>query len=183
MIEIVPECPERHADAIEALYDQTFGPGHFAKTAERLREFNTSLPALNRLAIEGKDVIGVTRVWPVSVSTGGSALFVGPVAVAASARGEKLGLQLTNASLTAAKEVGWKAAILIGAHSYFGEIGFQRVPPGKLSFPGPQDDERIMVCDLCGDASAFEGLVTASHSTASVDNQTRHSLVSKSIHT
>lgn len=183
MINIVPENPAQHEVLIEALYDQTFGPGHFAKTAERLREFNTSLPEINRVALEGKKVIGVTRVWPVNVKVGGAALFVGPVAVAASARGEKLGLQLTRASLAAARDAGWKGAILIGAHSYFGEIGFRLVPPGKLSFPGPQDASRIMVHDLCGDASDYAGLVTAHHSTASVDNQTRHSLVSKILHT
>ena len=31
------DAPE-HSDAVEALYDEVFGPGRFAKTAERLRE-------------------------------------------------------------------------------------------------------------------------------------------------
>ena len=44
MLQIVPETPELHAEAIEDLFDRTFGPGHFAKTAERLREYSRSLP-------------------------------------------------------------------------------------------------------------------------------------------
>ncbi|MEO1642099.1 MAG: N-acetyltransferase, partial [Pseudomonadota bacterium] len=71
MIEILPETPERHADAIEALYDRTFGPGHFAKTAERLREGTRSLPELSRVAVQDGEVIGVTRLWPICVGDEG----------------------------------------------------------------------------------------------------------------
>ena len=59
MIEILPETPSQDADAIEALYDRTFGPGHFAKTAERLREGNASLPDITRVAVEDGRLIGV----------------------------------------------------------------------------------------------------------------------------
>ena len=158
---IVPEIPEQHADAIEALYDATFGPGHFAKTAERLREYNQSLPDINRVALRDGEVIGATRVWPVQVQTGGAALFVGPVAVARSARGSRLGLTVTGECLEAARSAGWHGAVLIGAPSYFGEIGFRQVPAGRLIMPGPQDAERIMVADLAGDANIYAGLVTA----------------------
>ncbi|MEL6692547.1 MAG: N-acetyltransferase, partial [Pseudomonadota bacterium] len=67
MIEIIPETPDQHAAAIEALYDRTFGPGHFAKTAERLREGNASLPDVTRVAVSDGKVIGVCRVWPIFV--------------------------------------------------------------------------------------------------------------------
>ena len=51
MLQIVPETPELHADAIEDLFARTFGSGHFAKTAERLREYSHSLPEVNRVAV------------------------------------------------------------------------------------------------------------------------------------
>ena len=51
MLQIVPETPAVHAAAIETLFDATFGPGHFAKTAERLREFSRSLPEISRVAV------------------------------------------------------------------------------------------------------------------------------------
>ena len=161
ILEIVPERPEVHAEAIEVLYDQTFGPGHFAKTAERLREYNHSLPALNRVAMKDGIVIAATRVWPVWVETGGAALFVGPVAVTPRARGSRLGLSVTGECLEAARKSDYLGAILIGAPIYFSEIGFRKVPAGRLIMPGPQDAERIMVADLAGDAGQYSGAVTA----------------------
>lgn len=162
MIEIVPENPGLHAGAIEALFDVTFGPGHFAKTAERLRENSRSLPEINRVALEEGRVIGVCRVWPLIVGPDRmKALFYGPVAVDPAYRGNFLSLKITEAALEAGKAAGWPAAVLIGAHSLFGKAGFTVVPKGRLTFPGPQDASRIMVKDLAGDASLLEGLVTA----------------------
>lgn len=162
MIEIVPETPALHADAIEDLFDRTFGPGHFAKTAERLREYSRSLPEINRVALQGGKVIGVCRVWPLVVGEARRpALFYGPVAVDPDYRGNFLSLRITEAALEAGKAAGWPAAVLIGAHSLFGKAGFAVVPKGRLTFPGPQDPARVMVRDLAGDASQLEGAVTA----------------------
>jgi len=162
MIEIVPETPALHAEAIEDLFDRTFGPGHFAKTAERLREHSASLPEINRVAVENGKVIGVCRVWPLVVGEARRpALFYGPVAVDPAFRGNFLSLRITEAALEAGKQAGWPAAILIGAHSLFGKAGFQVTPKNRLTFPGPQDPARVMVRDLAGDASLLEGLVTA----------------------
>ncbi|MAN74494.1 MAG: GNAT family N-acetyltransferase [Henriciella sp.] len=162
MIDIVPETPALHAVAIEDLFDRTFGPGHFAKTAERLREYSASVPEVNRVAVvDGDTVVGVCRVWPLKVGKRGDrALFYGPVAVSPAWRGGELGLKLTEAALEAGKAAGWPAAVLIGAPAYFGRIGFTVTPRGRLTFPGPQDQSRVMVRDLAGDASVLEGLVT-----------------------
>ncbi|MBY9065685.1 N-acetyltransferase [Hyphomonas sp. WL0036] len=162
MIEIVPENPALHAEAIEALFDRTFGPGHFAKTAERLREYSRSLPEINRVAVEDDKVIGVCRVWPLVVGPARMpALFYGPVAVDPAYRGNFLSLKITEAALEAGKDAGWPAAVLIGAFSLFGKVGFTVTPKNRLTFPGPQDPSRVMVRDLAGDASLLEGLVTA----------------------
>lgn len=162
MIEIVSENRALHAVAIEDLFDRTFGPGHFAKTAERLREFSGSLPDINRVALEAGEVVGVCRVWPLVVGEARSrALFYGPVAVDPAHRGNFLSLRITEAALEAGKAAGWPAAVLIGAHSLFGKAGFIVAPKNRLSFPGPQDPARVMIRDLAGDASLLEGLVTA----------------------
>ena len=140
MLEIVPETPALHADAIEDLFDRTFGPGHFAKTAERLREFSHSLPEITRVAVLDGRVIGVCRVWPLVVGPARDrALFYGPVAVTPEHRGSRLGLTVTGEALEAGAAAGWPAAILIGAPAYFGEIGFTVTPKNQLDFPGPQD--------------------------------------------
>ncbi len=162
MLEIIPENPALHAGAIEDLFDHSFGPGHFAKTAERLREHSQSLPDITRVAVRDGVVIGVCRVWPLVVGPERQrALFYGPVAVAQDQRGSRLGLTITGEALEAGTNAGWPAAILIGAPKYFGEIGFKVTPKYQLSFPGPQDQARVMVRDLAGDASQLSGLVTA----------------------
>ncbi|WP_084397880.1 GNAT family N-acetyltransferase [Henriciella aquimarina] len=162
MIEILPETPAIHAEAIEDLFDRTFGPGHFAKTAERLREYSASVPEVNRVAVLDGKVIAVCRVWPLVVGERrDKALFYGPVAVAQDHRGDRLGLRVTEAAIEAGIETGWPAAVLIGAPAYFGEIGFSVTPHGRLTFPGPQDQSRVMVRNLAGDAGQLEGLVTA----------------------
>lgn len=161
MLEIVPETPSLHADQIEALYDATFGPGHFAKTAERLREGNASLADVNRVAVlDGKQVVGVCRIWPVRVGGNSvSCVFVGPVAVDEAHRGSRLGLTITGEALEAATKAGIDAALLVGSPRYFGEIGFSVIEPGQLTLPGPVDYARVMVRDLAkvGGGAALQG--------------------------
>jgi hypothetical protein len=162
MIEIVPETPALHAAPIEALYDRTFGPGHFAKTAERLREGNTSLPDITRVAVESDAVIGVSRVWPVRVGEERiPALFIGAVAVSPEFQGQRLGLTVTGEALEAATNEGWGAAIIIGSPRYFGELGFAPVASDRFRFPGPQDMSRVMVRDLAGSADRLSGMIRA----------------------
>lgn len=159
MLEILPETPSQHADHIEALYDRTFGPGHFAKTAERLREGNASLPAINRVAVLDGVLIGVCRVWPILVGAV-DALFFGPVAIAPDRQGSRLGLTVTGEAVEAATVAGWGGGVLVGAPRYFGEIGFKVAEQGALKLPGPVDQRRVMVRDLAGDASALRGDVS-----------------------
>lgn len=162
MIEIIAERPEQHADAIETLYDKTFGPGHFAKTAERLRERNQSIPQINRVAVQAGKVIGACRVWPISVGDGAiSSLFIGPVAIDPDFQGQRLGLSVTGEALEAATKAGWGAAVIIGSPRYFGELCFERVAPDQFVFPGPQDMSRVMVRNLSGRADQLAGSITA----------------------
>jgi predicted N-acetyltransferase YhbS len=161
MIEtILAEEPARHAEGIEALYDLTFGPGHFAKTAERLREYNRSVTELNRVAINDKgQVVGVVRVWPILVEQGGPALFVGPVAIHPAYRGERLGLKLCSLALDAGRERAWQGAIIIGSPDYFSPLGFRPVQPDQLLFPGPQDMSRVMTLDLSQEPCRYSGRI------------------------
>ncbi len=160
MLEILPETPATHGEAIEALYDRTFGPGHFAKTAERLREGNLSLPRLSRVAVLDGKLIGVCRVWPVQVGVARTpAVFIGPVAIDPDFQGQRLGLSVTGEALEAATLADWAAAVIIGSPTYFGELGFAVIEKGRLTFPGPQDQRRIMVRSLAGDAAKLSGAV------------------------
>ncbi|MDP2117919.1 MAG: N-acetyltransferase, partial [Brevundimonas sp.] len=71
------------APAVEALVLAAFGPGRFAKTAERLRE--RARIAAGFVTREDGRIVGSVRLWSITVG-GEAALFLGPIAVAADCR-------------------------------------------------------------------------------------------------
>lgn len=161
MISYIPENPSEHGRAIESLFDSTFGPGHFAKTAERVREFSASLPDITRVGVLEGRLIAVSRVWPIFIG-GVPSLFYGPVAVAPDYQGGRIGYEVTMASLEAGTASGHLFACLIGAPPYFGRMGFEVMPKGQVVMPGPQDASRVMLRRLAAseDTSFPAGHVT-----------------------
>ncbi|MBW8304508.1 MAG: N-acetyltransferase, partial [Brevundimonas sp.] len=115
-----------------------FGPGRFAKTAERLREGPS--PAAGFVARDGADLLGSVRLWPITIG-GTPALFLGPIAVAADNRRAGLGAELVQACLTWAAETG-RGVLLVGDAPYFGRFGFEAVTDVRL--PGPVDPRRVL---------------------------------------
>lgn len=127
------------AVAVEALVTAAFGPGRFAKTAERLREGAT--PAAAFVVRQGGRLIGSVRLWPVTVG-GVEGLFLGPIAVDAAARGSGVGGDLVAACVAFAKDAGVDGVLLVGDPPYFERFGFQPAPDAVL--PGPVDRRRVM---------------------------------------
>jgi predicted N-acetyltransferase YhbS len=132
------------AAAIEAVTLAAFGPGRFAKTAERLRE--RAPLAAGFVAREDGRVIGSVRLWAITVG-GAPALFLGPIAVDRSSRRAGLGAALVRACIEharAAEHIG--GVLLVGDPPYFTRFGFQSAPHVRLS--GPADPSRIMWLSL-----------------------------------
>lgn len=138
------------AAAVEALVDQAFGPGRFAKTAERLREGSTPIPGLCFVVREAGLVAGTVRLWPVEAA-GVRLAFLGPIAVDAGRRSDGLGAALVERACAAAKAAGWAGVLLVGDEPYFGRFGFKRV---KVALPGPVDPRRVLLRDLAGGSLA-----------------------------
>jgi predicted N-acetyltransferase YhbS len=44
----------------------------------------------------------------------------------------------------------------VGDEPYYGKAGFQRIPKGRATMPGPVDPARLLVCELAD--GAFEGV-------------------------
>ena len=124
------------AAAVEALVLAAFGPGRFAKTAERLRE--RARVAAGFVAREDGRIIGAVRLWAIWVG-GEPALFLGPIAVSADSRRAGLGADLVQACVDHAGQTG---ILLVGDLPYFGRFGFRPAPEVRLG--GPVDQRRVL---------------------------------------
>lgn len=147
---IETEAPSDVA-AVTAVVDRAFGPGRFAKTAERLREGATPLVAL--VAREGETVIGTVRLWPVTIG-GRPAAFLGPIAVEADLRSGGVGAALVEAGLAAARDLALDGVLLVGDRPYFGRFGFEVAADVRL--PGPADPCRVLWLGFEGRGAAGE---------------------------
>lgn len=136
------ERPE-DARAVEALIDHAFGPGRFVKTAERLREGNHPRLDLSFCAWRGTHMAGAVRQWPIRIG-GAPAIFLGPFAIDPAWRRQGLGRRLIEEACAAAEAAGERLTLLVGDLSYFGPIGFERVPTGRVTLPGPVDPGRVL---------------------------------------
>lgn len=146
------------AAEIAALVERAFGPGRYAKAAERLREGNTPQAKLSFVAEADGRLAGSVRLWPIKVG-GRAVTFLGPIAVEAAQRGDGLGRQLVERACEAARDAGCEAVLLVGDMAWFAPSGFQIAP--RVVMPGPVDPRRVLVKELVpGAAERLEGLAT-----------------------
>lgn len=158
MWDIRAERPE-DAPLVDALTAQSFGPGRYAKSAYRLREGVDAEAGLSFVAVEDGILRGSVRFWAVTVGKDAS-LLLGPLAVQSDQRGRGIGIALMQKGLEEAKKQGHKSVILVGDAPYYGRVGFQPVKPGRIKFPGPVDQRRILGIALAdGALDTLEGAV------------------------
>ncbi|OHB26183.1 MAG: GNAT family N-acetyltransferase [Phenylobacterium sp. RIFCSPHIGHO2_01_FULL_69_31] len=136
----VNESPA-HAAQVEALLNRAFGPGRFAKVSERVREFADFAPELSFCALEAGKVVGVVRMWRISVGDQ-PVVFLGPLAVEETERRHGLGAQLVERACAATEAAGEPAVLLVGDLPYFQRVGFAIAP--DVTLPGPVDARRVL---------------------------------------
>ena len=136
------ERAQDHA-AVDALIDRAFGPGRFAKTAERLREGVAAHPELSVCAWLDGRLAGAVRLWPAHIGEA-AVLFLGPIAVERSARRHGVGAQMVGCACVRASALGEAGVVLVGDVSFFGPLGFEPAPPGRVRMPGPVDPGRVL---------------------------------------
>lgn len=153
-----PELPE-HDAAIEAINEEAFGPGRFARAAYKIREAGGHEPAFSFVALVDGEVIASVRQTPIAAGAG-RALLLGPLAVRPDHKSQGHGRKLVAIALDAARAAGVPAVLLVGDEPYYGPLGFAKVPRGRLTLPRPVDPERLLVCELAeGGAAALQGEV------------------------
>jgi predicted N-acetyltransferase YhbS len=148
----------KDAGEIAVLVERAFGPGRYAKAAERLREGNTPRVDLSFVAEADGRLVGSVRLWPVKVG-GAAAMLLGPIAVDADQRRAGVGQQLVERACEAAEAAGCAAVLLVGDLPWFERMGFQAA--SGVTMPGPVDARRVLVKELQpGVAETMQGLVT-----------------------
>ena len=129
---------------IESLLDLAFGPGRFARSAYRLREGREAVAGLSFVCFgDGGDLLGSIRYWGIRIG-GVDALLLGPLAVHPEHQGEGIGLGLMQRSLEEADKMNRSGVLLVGDAPYYRRVGFEIVPPGRITFPGPVDAQRVL---------------------------------------
>lgn len=127
------------APAVEALLLRAFGPGRYAKTAERVRE--TAGRAAAFVTRHGGVVTGVVQLWSIRVGDTPT-LFLGPIAVEAEAREAGLGGALVETCIEWARGQDASGILLVGDPGYFERFGFVLAEAARL--PGPVDPRRLL---------------------------------------
>jgi predicted N-acetyltransferase YhbS len=140
---------------IERLDERAFGPGRFTRTAYRLREGIEPDASLSFVARIGTFLVGANRMTPIRCG-GTKALLLGPLTVEPAFQQRGIGEALMERSLAAARAAGHRLVVLVGDEPYYARVGFKRVPPGRLTLPGPVDPARLLYCELTD--GAFEGV-------------------------
>ncbi|MEW5420612.1 GNAT family N-acetyltransferase [Amorphus sp. 3PC139-8] len=145
------DCPE-----IDHLNDAAFGPGRFARTAYRLREGVPHDPLLSFVATWEGRLVGSVRLTPIRIGTSDAQL-LGPLAVHPDVASRGIGRALVRISVERAAELGHRLVLLVGDPPYYGPLGFEPVPFGEITLPGPVDARRILAARLGPTAGEIRG--------------------------
>ncbi|CAM3145119.1 N-acetyltransferase domain-containing protein [Sphingomonas antarctica] len=128
-------------DRVEALLDAAFGADRRGRTAYRLREGLSPLPALSFAAFDDAALVGVLQSWPVALDDAPLVL-VGPVAVLPDVQQGGIGRTMMDALIAAA---GPQPMTMIGDPEYYGRFfGFSADATGEWALPGPVERRRLL---------------------------------------
>ncbi len=142
--------------SIEALNEDVFGPGRFARAAYRIREGIPHEPGLSFVGEVDGRLIASVRLTRITIGER-EALLLGPLVVDPPWKGKGCGKELVRVATAAAGDQRHDLVILVGDPPYYGPLGFGPIePPGAVSLPGPVDPARLLVAEL--KVGAAEGL-------------------------
>ena len=154
----LPEAPAHDAE-IEAINEEAFGPGRFARAAYKIREGGPHEKALSFVAVSGDAVVASVRMTRIMAGAG-KALLLGPLAVRPAYKNLGIGRRLVAIVLEKAAEAGHEAVILVGDEPYYGPLGFKKMPRGQIAMPRPVDLDRLLSHEIqSGSVARLTGMV------------------------
>ena len=122
-----PQTPD-DLPAVDALHEESFGPGRFARTAYRIREAARVPPAIALTAWDSAQLIGAIQFTAISIGGKRGAALLGPLAIAPAYKNKGCGLRLMQDGLAEAEKLGFELVVLIGDLPYYQRVGFRRDP-------------------------------------------------------
>jgi predicted N-acetyltransferase YhbS len=150
---IVVETPA-HEAAVEKMVADAFGPDRFAKTVYRLRDDVAPIASLSLVMLDGEEVVGTLRFWPILIGGATPALLLGPLVAAADRQGQGIGTRLMEEGLARAAAEGHGIVVLVGDEPYYCRFGFTRALARRLKLPGWVDKKRFLARELVAGAMA-----------------------------
>lgn len=139
---------------VESLLDAAFGTDRHGRTAYRLREGTTAIPAMSFAAFDGDSFIGSLQCWPAQIG-GAAVALVGPVAVAPDRQKAGIGRMLMDALIAAAPDA---PMTMIGDPEYYGRFfGFTADATAEWEVPGPVERHRLLARN--GEGLPREGML------------------------
>lgn len=138
-------------ELVARLHAGAFGPGRFARTAYRIREGAPPFSVHCRAAWSADNTkrlfAGSVTLTEITVGDGAGHWLLGPLVVHASAIKQGIGRRLVEASLASITALAGNAAvvILVGDLNYYARFGFEVVPRGQITLPGPVDPARLLI--------------------------------------
>lgn len=158
---------ETEADApiLSQLAAEAFGPGRFARSAYRVREGVAPVASLCLTGWLDHALIGGIHFTAIRIGNTENACLLGPVVVAPAVKGNGYGKALVKEGVARAQADGFGLVLLVGDMPYYGRFGFQPVPPGQITLPGPVDPARLLALELipgtlkeaCGKVEGYPG--------------------------
>nr|WP_298688176.1 N-acetyltransferase [uncultured Dongia sp.] len=134
---------------VEQMLDAVFGPARYDKASYLFRDGVAPLPELSYVAMQGDEVVGTIRYWPILVGpTNHPALLLGPLGITPRLAGKGIGRTLTFRTLERAAEIGHDLVLLVGDVDYYKRFGFVPATPHGFVMPGEARPERLQVAPL-----------------------------------
>ena len=136
------------AQILSRLSAEAFGPGRFTRSAYRVREGVPPVRALCLCALADERLVGGIRFTAIRIGGVDGAALLGPLVVDPIEKGKGFGKALVEQGLARARSEGFSLVLLVGDMPYYGRFGFQPVPPGQITLPGPVDSARLLALEL-----------------------------------
>jgi predicted N-acetyltransferase YhbS len=166
-------------EAVEALLDSAFGTDRRGRTAYRMREGVSAIPALSFAALDDDRLLGTLQSWPVALETDGQTdggflhkfTLVGPVAVDPALQRSGIGRALMTHLMERAAETGHDALVMIGDPEYYGRFfGFSADATQHWRVPGPVERHRLLAHITRKAGIPLDGAIIPDPAFASVHN-------------